>query len=396
MDKLNILLISYEFPPMVGGEGSYVYGLSKALSDLGHKINIVTIYQGRKGMNSNNGNCNFIQIPILKKPPGFKMMSFGYGLNIKLKELIKTQKLDVIHQTYDFYKIPFSKEDVDAPVFATIHHPFIAEQKAVRAFSNFYDYFKYRILKRSDLLAIMQKKICERVDKIIAVSNFTAQNVIDDYAIPPTKIEVIPNGVDLNKFNPKVDGIKMRGSLGITDEPVILYVGKLEFNKGIEYLILSFSKIVKQIPNAKLVIVGNGPIKNRLMNLVKQKKLSKSVIFTGKIPSKKLPSIFAASDLFVLPSLMEGFGIVLLEAMACGKPCIATKAGGTEDIIVNGETGFLAPIGDCISLYQAINALLANPDLAQKFGKAGLNRVRKNFTWNIIAKRTINTYRNII
>lgn len=389
---MDIILSSYEYPPTIGGEGKYTQGLARALYDLGHIVHIVTtdieVYD-----NFDSGNIDIIRIPIIKKLPGLKTFSFGVSLKKKCKEIWNTQDIDIIHQTYDYYKIPFSKKDIDAQVVATIHHPFLEERRAIRDSSNNLLFFQYFIHQRSEFLAFMQRKVCERADKIIAVSNFTKRSIINDYSIPPHNIEVIPNGIDILKFNPNINGYGMRKKLGFECEPIILYVGKLEWNKGVDNLLIVFSKVVKEFPDAKLIIVGRGSQEKRLKKLADRINLTKSAIFMGKVQSEELPLLFAASDVFVLPSLMEGFGIVLLEAMACGKPCITTKAGGSDDVVLNGETGLIVPPINQHSLYQAILTLLNDDDLAQKFGDAGRKRVEEKFSWDVVARQTIKVYK---
>ena len=392
MGAMDIILLSYEYPPTIGGEGKYTQGLACALHDLGHRVYIVTVDTGASG-NFDKKNIHIIRVPIIKKLPGLKMFSFGVRLKKRCEEIWKAQDIDIVHQTYDFYKIPFSKKDIDAEIIATIHHPFFEERRAIRNFSNSLLYFHYFIHQRSEFLALMQRKVCERADKIIAVSNFTKKSIVNDYSISPHKIEVIPNGVDISKFNPDINGYGMRKKLGLECEPIILYVGKLEYNKGVDNLLIVFSKVVKGIPDAKLIIVGSGSQEKRLKNLANRINITKSVIFMGKVQSEELPFVIAASDLFVLPSLMEGFGIVLLEAMACGKPCITTMAGGSEDVVVNDETGLIVPPANQYSLYHATSVLLNDDSLAQKFGNAGRKRVEEKFSWDVVAKQTIKYYK---
>jgi phosphatidylinositol alpha-1,6-mannosyltransferase len=282
---------------------------------------------------------------------------------------------------------------MDIPIIATIHHPYTAEKRIIKEKLGYADSIRYSFYRRIDFLARMEKKICERVDRIIAVSNYTAKVLIDEYQVPSKNITVIPNAVDTNRFNPKIDGQHaIREKIGLHSEPIILFVGRLDHTKGMEYLIEAFSMLVKEIPDVKLVLVGKGPLKKSLQMHLNKSVLKKSVLFYGAASNNELPQIYAASNVVALPSLIEGFGIVLLEAMATAKPCVAAKAGGTEDAIEDGVTGFLVPHADSKALFEKIFILLEDKELSNKFGNAGRKRVEKMFTWERVAQQTIELY----
>jgi len=392
---LNIDLVSYEFPPMNGGEGIYTYGLAKALSDLGHNVTVITTDLKGRIETSDRDDFNIVYISPIKKS-GLKLFSFNIFLKKKIIDMYKNKDIDILHHTNDYYFLFVSKKDVDLPIIATVHHPYAEERRIIKDNSNTYNYLRYLMRRPIYFHERMEKITCKKADNIIAASNYTAQSIIKEYNIPSDKVRVIPNAVSIEKFNPKIDGFKIREKWNLSKDKIVLFVGRLDLNKGIKYLIEAFSKIIIDIPNARLMIVGDGPLKNDIKKIVSMHNMEKYIIFAGNVESKDLPKFYAASDIVVLPSLMEGFGIVLLEAMATGKPCIATKAGGTKDVILNGKTGFLVPPADSYALYHAMRTILINDDIAKKFGNAGLERVKKNFTWNKVVKQTLNTYKEIL
>jgi phosphatidylinositol alpha-1,6-mannosyltransferase len=229
---------------------------------------------------------------------------------------------------------------------------------------------------------------------LIAVSKYTAQSYIKEFDVPSDKIEIIPDAVDTNKFHPEVEGYEIRKKLDLKEKDhVVLFVGRLDCNKGIEYLLRSFSRINDEVSDAKLVIVGEGPVKRYIHTFTSKYPFKNSIIHVGHVLEEDLPKFYAASDLVVLPSLMEGFGITLLEAMASGKPCVATRAGGVEDAVVNGETGLVVPPADSYSLYHAIRTLLTDEKRSKEFGTAGRKRAENYFTWDKVAKRTMEVYK---
>lgn len=386
---MDIYLISYEFPPMTGGEGAYTYGLAKALSDSGHRVSVITAdVEGRRRVPENNIEI----IPVTpSKNPGLKLFSFNLKAKKKIEEIYNNQNIDILHFTYDFYKITIRKEKISTPIIATLHHPWSAERRFIKAKIPRPAYFR-RLVVLSHFVK-MSKKICDNADKLIAISRYTAQSYISEFLVPPDKIEIIPNAVDTNKFHPEVEGYEIRKRLNLEEkERVVLFVGRLDYNKGIEYLLRSFSRINEEGIEARLVIVGEGALKKYICKYP----LKNSIIPVGHVSEEDLPKFYAASNLVVLPSLMEGFGITLLEAMASGKPCVATRAGGIEDVVINGETGLLVPPADSYSLYHAIHTLLTDGKLSKEFGTAGRKRAENYFTWDKVAKRTVEVYKEVM
>ena len=383
----SICLVSYEFPPMTGGEGSYTYGLFTALSGLGYDVKVITTNRG-VNENAEIAEGNVIRVPT---KPLFKLFSFGIQSK-KALEKLSTQDLNLVHYTNDYQYIA---KGINAPTIATIHHPYAAEKRIIKENIGYTDSIHYSLYRRIEFVARMEKKICEKVDRVIAVSNYTAKTLIEEYHVPSKSITVIPNAVDTDRFNPKIDGHAIREKMGLHSEPVILFVGRFDHTKGIRYLIEAFSMLINKIPDAKLILVGKGPLKKSLQMSVNNSALKKSVIFYGAASNKELPQIYASSNVVVLPSLIEGFGIVLLEAMATAKPCVAAKVGGTEDAIEDGVSGFFVPPADSKALFEKLLMLLEDKELSKKFGNASRKRVEKMFTWERVAQQTIELYEDI-
>ncbi len=385
----SIVFITYEYPPQIGGEAAYTSGLTSALCNLGNDIDItiITTTPEKRQSAERNGNLEIIRLPTRTFP---KMFHF----RIKAKKVLETleKKIDIIHNTSDYNGIVIPAPGKKIPVIATIHHPYLQEKKIYRANSNYIDYFKYTLNRNIDYLEFNCRHLCKEADKLIAVSNYTAKSIMAEYGISSNKISVIPNAVDIDKFNPEINGTDIRKKLNLGNEKIILFVGRLDFQKGIEFLISAFSEVIKDFPDVKLIVVGDGPLKNRIKYIIYEHDLSKSVFLMGHATDEDLPKIYAASDLFVVPSLMEGFGIVYIEAMSCGKACIGTSIGGVEDVIVNGYTGILVPPANSDAISQAIKTLLSDESMLKKFGKEGRKWVLKNFTWGKVASQTLRVY----
>jgi len=189
--------------------------------------------------------------------------------------------------------------------------------------------------------------------------------------------KIIPiYGVDTKLFSKKKSNFKK--ILKIKDK-LILCVSKLEPYKGTEYLIKALILIKKEYPDIQLILIGAGSLKNHLESLIKKLKLEKNVKMLGEIPSQNLPAYYNACDIFVLPSIKEGLGFVLAEALACEKPVIASRTGGIPDIVIENKTGILVAPKNIKELSLAIIKILKNKKLAKKLAKEGKKHVLLNF-----------------
>ncbi|NYZ78318.1 glycosyltransferase family 4 protein [Candidatus Micrarchaeota archaeon] len=221
--------------------------------------------------------------------------------------------------------------------------------------------------------------VMNRCDGVLAVSKATLESTL------PKKYEGVTgiayNGVDSKLFNPKNDGAEWRARLtqqGLEEgERIILTNARLVKQKGIVDLI----DAMHFVRNARLVVFGRGPLLKKLQNRAKKKKVS-AFFVTERLSDESLARLYAASDVFVLPSLWEPFGMVLAEAMAAGKPAVGTRIGGIPEIIQNNKNGLLAPPHDPRELAHAINRVLDDDKLARRLARAGRKTAAKKFTWD--------------
>jgi len=239
------------------------------------------------------------------------------------------------------------------------------------------------------------KETLNTTKKIIATTNII-KNTSSWLKPVKNKIEVIPNGVDLNVFTPNISGQEIRQKYQIDDnESILLFVGRLTFYKGVEYVLQALSIIKKKINNVRLIIVGKGYLEKQLKALCASLGIEKSVIFAGRVSDNMLPKYYAAADVFVLPStsIAEGFGIVLLEAMASGKPVVASNVGGIPEVIIDGSSGILVPPRETKDLAESVIHLLSNPAMSRAMGHEGRIIAEKSYGWKDIATRTLSLYK---
>jgi len=211
-------------------------------------------------------------------------------------------------------------------------------------------------------------------DVVLPMSSFTAQYAIR-HGADPKRTSIQPFKIlDLN-WMAAADGRAIRTHYGIAlDAPIVLCIARLSSEKGLEYLIRASSAVADQIPNMRLVIVGDGPLREGLVSLVRSLNLSEKVFFAGKVGHREVWNYIASCNLLVLPSIWpEGLGMVLVEAMLMGKPVIGSDIGGIKDVIKEGINGYLVPPKDIDKLALRISELLSNQRLAKNFGENGKN-----------------------
>ena len=204
----------------------------------------------------------------------------------------------------------------------------------------------------------------------------------------PKKVEVIPNGVDINIFKPKKERLRQ------DDKSHILWVGRYTTGKNIDILIESAKILIGQYPNISFILVGQGPLKKQIEYLAVKLKIFDKIEFVDAVKNDEMPEIYNSSDVFVLPSRDEGVPRTILEAMACGLPIVCTDLPQLSDLI--SGCGITIPIGDPISCANAISNIISNKSLAQKFGENSREKIVKNHSWDLTVKKTIELYEKVI
>lgn len=213
------------------------------------------------------------------------------------------------------------------------------------------------------------------------------------FGLAPEKITVVYPGVDRRRFHPGVDGAGIRARHGIGNGPVLLSVGRLQARKGHDVAIQAVARLAAQVPDVRYLIVGDGEERKRLEDLARVH-ASAHVTFVGEVSESDLPKYYAASDIFLLPNRVErgdfeGFGIVFLEAAACGKPVIGGASGGVVEAVDDGRTGLLVDGARVDAVFDAIARLAASPDERRRLGDEGRRRAQDRFSWDAAAARVL-------
>ncbi|MFX1706488.1 glycosyltransferase family 4 protein [Chitinophaga sp. CC14] len=379
----NVLIISYEFPPIIGGAGVYAHDLAIGLVKNGHQVSLLTYKTPRNeaflaSFEKTYGiHCYTI--------PEKKYVHF-YLFFRQLKKIVKEQSFDTII---------FS--DARAKKMGALFHPALKDLSA-RSLSVLHGSEKASFFEKPSFLLRafgMQRRMLnflQQQKKIVVVSE--AEYELWTKTALKEKLLLIRHGIDTDIFHQRtpqqVSAIK--GRLGIDpDRPVLFSASRLVKEKGQELVIESLPGIVAAVPDLLCIIAGSGAYLPALQQQVKELKLEKHVLFTGGVAREILSDYFAVCDLFILPSqFYESFGLVYLEAAACGKTAIAGNRGGTNEAVVNDVTGYLV---DPVSKEEIINkvvTVLKDADLRNRLQTTAYTRAMSEFSNVTMAGKIIN------
>ncbi|KAF5436482.1 Glycosyltransferase involved in cell wall bisynthesis [Candidatus Methanophagaceae archaeon] len=225
-------------------------------------------------------------------------------------------------------------------------------------------------------------------DMIICYTQIEKDRLIDMLKIDGDKMRVIPNGVDTELFQPD-NGISIKHQT-----PTILWVGRFVPGKSVEYIIQAAKILVNEIPDLKILLIGDGPSKDKILSLVEKFNLNKNVIIKEYVANEKMPEMYQKSDVFVLPSLNEGVPKTLLEAMACGKPVVISDFPHLKELVK--DAGLMFPKGDVHALADNIKRLIMDKKLAKEFGSTGRMKIVEDHSWENTVRKTIEMYEEVV
>lgn len=355
---MKICFVTGIYPPTyLGGLGEVVYNLQKYFLECGEEAYVFTCgTHDRRYPNTMRTRCGKRLFPLLSP--------FYY-----FKEIRKMQ-FDIlsIHLESGMGIAPLMFFRRKPKIVTTLHSEYLAEAKVVRSITlgslviakpsleeRLAKYFFTPIKLAGTYLDIKVS------DRIIAVSEKTKETYLRQHQIPEEKISVIYNGVDSQKFNPKISGGMIREKYSIDTSPVILVVGRGIIAKGTLFVFFALKEIVKVMPNVKLMIVGSeAKYREQMISIIRNLEIQENVILVERVPNYEMPYYYSSSDVVVLPSLLENFPIVALEALSSGKPVIASRVGGIPEIVKDNENGILVDPANVDQMVEALLYLLEN------------------------------------
>ncbi|PWU68658.1 N-acetyl-alpha-D-glucosaminyl L-malate synthase BshA [Gracilibacillus dipsosauri] len=363
--------------PSVGGSGIIATELGKMLAEKGHEIHFITSSVPFR-LDSFYPNIYFHEVEMSHYPV-FQYPPYDLALATKIAEVIDNEKLDIIHA---HYAMPHAICAILAKQMAK--HP----TKIVTT------------LHGTDItvlgIDLSLKKIIkfgmEQSDAVTAVSQSLVQQT-KDMLETNKEIEVIYNFVNEKEYY-KLQNTNLKEKYGIQDsEKVLIHISNFRKVKRVEDVVRTFAKVNEQIP-ARLLLIGDGPEYCQIVELVKTLGLSESVHFLGK--QKNIPELLSISDINLLLSEKESFGLVLLEAMACGVPCIGTNIGGIPEVIQHKENGYIEELGDVQAFADRILTLLEDKEKYLQFSRNAINHVKTNFSSDQIRNQYERLYQKVL
>lgn len=369
---MKITFISYIYPfPNRGfnpGIERVIEEFAHELTNQGHEVHVITTYRngGTEEFECDGGVC-IHRIPDARHFMGKLGSAFSMDL-LSINMSIRTygnllDESDIVH-TFT----PIVWKFFSTPMVAHYHH-----------WDEPSDLMEYLYLPTSHKIWL---RCYEIADRVIAVSEYSANDLVER-GIDWNSIETVPNGVDTDEFYPGSSCIEFEGW-----DSILLYVGPLSERKGLKYLIKSMPGIVENNKNTGLVIVGGGD-NSDLLELSNSLGIQDNIQFEGFVPDDELPEYYRAANIFVFPSLLEGFGMVLLEAMASGLPVIATNGSAIPEVV--GDAAVLVPPKDPAAITESVNYVLKN-SIRSEMKDDSLKRVESRFTWKNATKKLASVY----
>ena len=367
-------MLNYEYPPLGGGGGVTFSHIAAELAKK-HEIDIITT--GMKGLPEfeEQDGVKIYRVRVMGRADKatatlLSLLSFPLSSMLKGIKLCRRKKYDVINTHFAVPTGPTGlvlSKLFGIPDILSIHG------------GDIYDPSKTLSPHRNFLLRKMVAYVLNHSTYVLAQSTDVRARAIEHYHVK-REIKIIPWGLKEPRFERTG-----RKQLGLdTGDFIIIAIGRLVKRKGLDHLLIAVARSL--IPSIKVLIIGDGPEKENLKSLAEESGIGSRVTLCGSVPEEQKFQYLSASDIFVLPSLHEGFGIVFLEAMYCGLPIITTDTGGQTDFIIDGHNGFLVHVGDVETLAVKIEELYTNHDLRKSMAANNLEDIKK-FSISTTAQR---------
>jgi glycosyltransferase involved in cell wall biosynthesis len=373
---MNILLINYEYPPIGGGAATATAAIAGHLASLGHAVTVLTSgFRDLRG-NIREGDVHVVRCPAIRRRPErsgiLEMLSYLFSAGLMLGSVIRERQIEASIVFFSFPCGPLGlwglkRENV--PYVISLRGGDVPGNEAALA-------TLHRMLKP------LRRLIFRR--SVAVVANSPGLKEMSERA-DPWPVRVIPNGVDTDFFCPSENR-------NTTEQPqqrpfVFLFVGRFQVQKNLFYLIHQAASLKHSgVGPFALHFVGDGPQRDELYHYSKMQGIEDDLVWHGWVSKDRLREIYRSADCLVNPSLYEGMPNVVLEAVSCGLPVIASRVAGNDTVVRDGETGRLFKLDDPEAFQAALREMIADPERAKKMGQKGLAWVREEFSWRRVAQ----------
>lgn len=386
---MNILFLSREYPPNhIGGVGIYVYEMSRLLVENGHRVFIITEAIETPLEYLDHGATVYrikakrlaIFNAIRQAVPGFvDRLEYSFAVSKRIKEVHERHSIDIVEsceaRAEGFWFRLFHK---NPPLVIKLHTPERIVYKLNREQKNIDRY----------LLEKLEGWWITNADKVIGLSNAIVKLVRKDYLFKQRYVPIVPNPIDSDFFIP-IDIANHSNQ--------VLYVGRLEFRKGVHVFMRAIPLIIKEIPQVKFIFVGDDcGMRAYLINKFRQSEIRDSIEFVDCQPRSRLLSFYQHSTLCVVPSLWENQPYALLEAMACARPVVATNVGGIPEIVKSGINGILVDPGSAQGLAEAIVQVLQDKELQVKLGAEARKTIECRYSSKKVLEKSLAIYESLL
>lgn len=402
---LRIALLGYRSHPHVGGQGIYLKYLSRALSQLGHRVDVLS----GPPYPELDPQVGLIKLPSLNlydipnhiralrwrhlrsfsdtfewwtmATGGFaEPYTFGRRLVRYMHE--HAGEYDLIHDNQSLCYGLLELEKMGLPVVATVHHPITRDLQLALAEAQSWGH--KLLIRRWYGFLKMQQKVVRKLRHVVTVSACSQRDIAREFGRPEARTRIISNGIDTDLFCPKPDIARIPGRLITTtssDQPL----------KGFGVLLAALRQLRQSLPEAHLLVIGKLQPDGRNQRLLRELDLEQCVTFCSGISDAQLVEEYARAAVAVCPSLYEGFGLPAAEAMSCGVPLVSSDGGALAEVV--GDAGVLVPAGDSGALAEAVHKVLTNRVLAQAMMQLGRQRIVREFCWQRVARSLTDFYR---
>jgi N-acetyl-alpha-D-glucosaminyl L-malate synthase BshA len=365
--------------PTYGGSGAVATSLGLELAERGHEVHFISYDQPFRLAHFHERiffhEVEMEDYPLFKHPP------YSLALAVALHDAVRKHELDLVHV---HYAIPHAtsawiacemlKGERDLKIVTTLHGTDIT---LVGLHPSFQAITQFSILRSHGLTA---------------VSDFLKRETVRDFSVPESRIEVVPNFVDTRIYRPGLEPCH-RATLAPDGEKIVMHISNFRPVKRVEDVVEIFARVLGEIPS-RLVLVGDGPDLPRARVKVEELGIRDRVVFLGEYTP--VQELLSCSDLFLLPSRSESFGLAALEAMACGSPVVASRVGGLPEVIMDGETGYLCEAGDIDEMAAASIKILSDDKHRKELSDAGRAFAVKHFSSECIVPQYEEYYRRIL
>ncbi|OKI60683.1 glycosyltransferase family 4 protein [Micromonospora sp. CB01531] len=387
---LRVLMLSWEYPPvLVGGLGRHVHALSVALAAAGHDVTVVTrhaegapLEEYADGVRILRAAEDPVRFPLATDSLLAWTMAFNHTLTRAALRAAESGGYDVIH-AHDWlvaHTAVTLAEHLDLPLVTTIHATEAGRHQG------------WLPEEMNRTIHGVEHWLSNASARVIACSGYMRDQVTRLFDVPIGSIDVVPNGVDDRAWRARPRAVASARARFADTGPLVGYAGRLVYEKGVQHLMHAVPYLRDRHPGLRVVIAGDGPYREELVDQARQLHLGETVRFAGFMDTTQLPAVLAATDATVVPSLYEPFGMVALEAAAAGAPLAVAHTGGLAEIVEPGITGLTFPHSDPDALAGAVDRLLGDEVFARRVARRARTMVAERYGWATVAARTAGSY----